>query len=157
MDLLREELRKGMEQKGYSMRLPEETDARFPPFPLDKAGAVRLGSEGKLSGVVLASEVRRWEATSKQFVRVLADFKLMRLEDGAVLWERRVQSAVPTPSATDLGQAYMDAVKSCRGRVVLVTDGLSIATLRSSAVISMLFIRVARADIVVFASRPTLP
>jgi ABC-type Mn2+/Zn2+ transport system permease subunit len=111
-DLVREELRKGMEQKGYSIRLPEETDARFPPFPLDTAGAVRLGNEAKLSGVVLASEVRRWEATNKQFVRVLADFKLMRLEDGAVLWERRVQSAVPTPSATELGQAYMDAVKS---------------------------------------------
>jgi ABC-type Mn2+/Zn2+ transport system permease subunit len=112
MDLLREELRTGMEQKGYSIRLPEETDARFPPFPVDSAGAVRLGREGKLSGVVLASEVRRWEATSKQFVRVLADFKLMRLEDGAILWERRVQRAVPTPSATDLGQSYMDAAKA---------------------------------------------
>jgi ABC-type Mn2+/Zn2+ transport system permease subunit len=112
MDLLREELRTRMEQKGYSVRLPEETDARFPPFPLDTAGAVRLGREGKLSGVVLVSEVRRWEASNKQFVRVLADFKLVRLEDGNVLWERRVSSAVPTPSATDLGQAYMDAVKT---------------------------------------------
>jgi ABC-type Mn2+/Zn2+ transport system permease subunit len=117
LDLLREELRKGMEQKGYSIRLPEETDVRFPPFPLDTAGAVRLGREGKLSGVVLATEVRRWEASNKQFVRVLADFKLMRLEDGAVLWERRVQSAVPTPSATELGQAYMDAVKSVMGEL----------------------------------------
>lgn len=117
MDLLREELRKVMEQKGYSTRLPEETDARFPPFPVDTAGAVRLGREGKLSGVVLASEIRRWEATSKQFVRVLADFKLLRLEDGAVLWERRVQNAVPTPSATDVRQAYMDAVKTVVGEL----------------------------------------
>lgn len=117
MDLLREELRKVMEQKGYSTRLPEQTDARFPPFPVDTAGAVRLGREGKLSGVVLASEIRRWEATSKQFVRVLADFKLLRLEDGAVLWERRVQNAVPTPSATDVRQAYMDAVKTVVGEL----------------------------------------
>ena len=117
MDLLREELRRVMEQKGYSTRLPEETDARFPPFPVDTAGAVRLGREGKLSGVVLASEIRRWEATSKQFVRVLADFKLLRLEDGAVLWERRVQNAVPTPSATDVRQAYMDAVKTVVGEL----------------------------------------
>ena len=117
MDLLREELRRVMEQKGYSTRLPEETDARFPPFPADTAGAVRLGREGKLSGVVLASEIRRWEATSKQFVRVLADFKLLRLEDGAVLWERRVQNAVPTPSATDVRQAYMDAVKTVVGEL----------------------------------------
>ena len=117
MDLLREGLRNGLERKGYSIRLPEETDTRFPAFPLDPAEAVRLGREGKLSDVVLASEVRRWEASSKQFVRVLADFKLMRLEDGAVLWERRVQSAVPTPSATDLGQAYMDAVKTVMGEL----------------------------------------
>ena len=112
MDLLREELRKGMEKRGYSIRLPKETDGRFPPFPLDSAGAIRIGREGKLSGVVLATAVRRWEASSKQFVRVLADFKLLRLDDGAILWERQIQSAVPTPSATDLGQAYMDAAKA---------------------------------------------
>ena len=28
-----------------------------------------------------------------------------------VLWERRIQRAVPTPSATNLGQAYTDSVK----------------------------------------------
>jgi hypothetical protein len=41
----------------------------------------------------------------------------MRLEDGAVLWEKRVQTAVPTPSATDLGQAYMDAVRTVVGEL----------------------------------------
>jgi ABC-type Mn2+/Zn2+ transport system permease subunit len=117
MDLLRDDLRKAMEQKGYSVKLPEEADARFPPFPADTAGAVQLGRDGKLSGVVLVSEIRRWEASTGQFVRVLADFKLVRLEDGNVLWERRVSSAVPTPSATNLGQAYMDAVKSVVGEL----------------------------------------
>ncbi|MGH7835912.1 MAG: metal ABC transporter permease [Candidatus Binatia bacterium] len=112
MDMLRDDLRKEMEQKGYSVRLPEETDGRFPAFPADTAGAVRLGRDGKLSGLVFVSEIGRWEVQAKQFVRVFADFKLVRLDDGAVLWERRVQRAVPTPSATHLGQAYGDAVQA---------------------------------------------
>jgi hypothetical protein len=112
MDLLRSELRKGMEQKGYSVRLPEEIDSRFPPFPSDAAGAARLGRDGQLSGLVFVSEIGRWEAEPKQFVRVFAHFKLVRLDDGAVLWERRVQRAVPTPSATHLGQADTDAVQA---------------------------------------------
>ena len=73
--------------------------------------AVRLAREGKLSGLIFVGEISRWEADSRQFVRVVADFKLIRTEDGAVLWERRIQRAVPTPSATNLGQAYTDSVK----------------------------------------------
>jgi hypothetical protein len=111
MDLLRDELRAAMEMKGYSVRLPEEVDSRFPAFPADAASAARVGREGKLSGLVFVSEIGRWEAESRQFVRVLADFKLLRLDDGAVVWERRVQRAVPTPSATHLGQASSDAVR----------------------------------------------
>ena len=46
-------------------------------------------------------------------MRVLAEIKLMRISDGAVLWETRVQpDASSTTSATNLGQAYMDAVKA---------------------------------------------
>ena len=58
---------------------------------------------------MLASEIRRWEVESQKFVRVLVDFKLIRIEDGAVLWQRRFQGAIPTPSATNLNQASMDA------------------------------------------------
>ena len=56
-------------------------------------------------------EIRRWEVEAQKFVRVLAEFKLIRIDDGAVLWERRVQRAVPTPSATNVGQASTDAVR----------------------------------------------
>ena len=117
MDLLRDDLRSAVMQKGYSVRFPEETDERFPAFPADTASAVRLGREGRLSGLVLVSEIRRWEASNQQFVRVLADFKLVQLEDGNVLWERQVQRGVPTSSATNLGQAYTDAVKSVVGEL----------------------------------------
>jgi ABC-type Mn2+/Zn2+ transport system permease subunit len=111
MDLLRDDLRRELEQRGFRVTLPEQTDARFPAFPADTGNAVRLAREGKLSGLIFVSEIWRWEADSRQFVRVFADFKLIRTDDGAVVWERRIQRAVPTPSATNLGQAYTDSVK----------------------------------------------
>ena len=111
MDLLREDLRRELEQRGFRISLPEQTDARFPAFAADTGNAVRLAREGKLSGLVFVSEISRWEADSRQFVRVFADFKLVRTDDGAVLWERRIQRAVPTPSATNLSQSYADSVK----------------------------------------------
>jgi ABC-type Mn2+/Zn2+ transport system permease subunit len=111
MDLLREDLRLELEQKGFRVTLPEQTDARFPAFPAEPGNALRLAREGKLSGLIFVSEISRWEADSRQFVRVFVDFKLVRTDDGSVLWERRIQRAVPTPSATNLGQAYTDSVK----------------------------------------------
>jgi ABC-type Mn2+/Zn2+ transport system permease subunit len=111
MDLLRDSLRQELEQKGYSIRLPEETDTRFPSLSTDSNGAVRVARDGKLSGLIFVSEIWRWEGESQKFVRVVVDFKIIRIDDGAVVWQRRVQRAVPTPSAPYLGQAYMDAVK----------------------------------------------
>jgi hypothetical protein len=110
MDLLRDNLRQGLEQRGFHISLPEEKDARFPALSSDTAEAARAAREGKLSGLVFVSELWRWETDSRQFVRVLADFKMVST-DGAVLWERRIQRAVPTPSATNLGQSSMDAVR----------------------------------------------
>lgn len=111
MDLLRDDLRRELEQRGFRVALPEQTDARFPAFPADAGNAVQLAREGKLSGLIFVSEISRWEANSRQFVRVFVDFRLIRTGDGAVLWERRIQRAVATPSATNLGQAYTDSVK----------------------------------------------
>ena len=112
MDLLRDGVRQELQQSGYRVTFPEETDARFPPFPSDTNAAVQLGREGKLSGLVFISEIWRWEGYPQQFVRVFVDFKLVQLEDGAVVWARRIQRAVPTPSSTNQGQAYTDAVKA---------------------------------------------
>jgi ABC-type Mn2+/Zn2+ transport system permease subunit len=111
MDLLRDDLRRELERTGFRITLPEQTDARFPAFPAEPGNAVRLAREGKLSGLIFISEIWRWEADSRLFVRVFADFKLVRTDDGAVIWERRIQRAVPTPSATNLGQSYTDSVK----------------------------------------------
>jgi hypothetical protein len=92
--------------------LPEVSDARYSAFPADYASAVRLAREGKLSGLVFVSEILRWEGEAQKFVRAVVDFKLIRIDDGAVIWQRRIQRAVPTLSATHLGQAYIDAVEA---------------------------------------------
>ena len=109
MDLLRQNLQSELGKKGFQISLTEEKDARFPPLPSDSAGAARIARDGKLSGVVFVSEIFRWEGETQKYVRALVDFKIIRIDDGAVLWQRRVQSAIPTPSATNLGQASTDA------------------------------------------------
>jgi ABC-type Mn2+/Zn2+ transport system permease subunit len=111
MDVLRDSLRQELQQNGYRVRLPEEIDTRFPPLPADAGSAARVAKEGKLSGLLFVSEIRRWDGEPQKFVRALIDFKLIRIEDGSVLWERRIQRAVPTPSATNMGQASTDAVR----------------------------------------------
>jgi hypothetical protein len=112
MDLLRENLQTELTQRGFQISLPEDKDARFPAFPGDSAGAARIAREGKLSGMVFVSEIWRWEGETQKYVRALVDFKLVRIDDGAIVWERRVQRAIPTPSATNLSEASRDAVKA---------------------------------------------
>lgn len=112
MDLLRENLQTELTQRGFHISLPEEKDARFPAFSSDKSAALRLAREGKLSGAVFVTEIWRWEGETQKYVRALVDFKLIRIDDGTVLWERRVQRAIPTPSATNLAQTSTDAVRA---------------------------------------------
>jgi ABC-type Mn2+/Zn2+ transport system permease subunit len=111
MDLLRQNLQTELAQQGFQIFLPEAKDVRFPPFAADAVSAARVAREGNLSGLIFVCEIWRWEGETQKFVRALVDFKLVRIDDGTVVWERRVQRAVPTPSATNLGQASTDAVK----------------------------------------------
>ena len=111
MDLVRDNLKTELEQRGFRISLPEEKDSRFAAFPTDASAAVRIAREGNLSGLTFVGEIQRWEIEAQRFVRVLADFKIIRIDDGAVLWARRIQRAIPTPSATNSGQASTDAVK----------------------------------------------
>jgi hypothetical protein len=111
MDLLRESVQNELSQRGFSVSYPEQIDKRVASFPSASEAAASAARQGTLSGMLFLAEILRWNADSKQFVSVLADFKLVRIADGALLWERRIQRAVPTPSATNLGQAYTDGVR----------------------------------------------
>jgi ABC-type Mn2+/Zn2+ transport system permease subunit len=112
MDVLREDLRTEFEQRGFKVGLPEQVDERFTAFASNPDAAARLAREGKLSGALFVSEIWRWEGETQKFVRAMVDFKLIQIDDGSVLWQRRVQQAIPTPSATNLGQASADAVRT---------------------------------------------
>jgi hypothetical protein len=112
MDLLRENLQTELVQQGFQVTLPEDKDVRFPPFSANATEAARVAREGKLSGLIFVSEIWRWEGETQKFVRALVDFKLVRIDDGSVVWARHVQRAISTPSATNLGQASTDAAKA---------------------------------------------
>ena len=112
MDLLRDALQTELAQRKVRSAFPETRDARLGAFSPNPQSAAKTAREGNLSGLIFAGEIWRWEGEPQKFVRVLAEFKLIRIADGAVLWETRVQRAVPTTSATNLGQAYTDAVKA---------------------------------------------
>ncbi len=111
VDLLREEIASELKQRGFKVFYPEQIDPRLINFPYPTESAAAVAREAKLSGYIFLSDVLRWSVDSKQFVAVVADFKVVRLSDSAVLWQRHYQRAVPTPSATNIGQASSDAAK----------------------------------------------
>jgi ABC-type Mn2+/Zn2+ transport system permease subunit len=111
MDVLRDALQKELAQRGFKMSQPEQADKRLASFPFATEAAVNNARQGKLSGLLFLADILRWSADSKQFISVVVDFKLVRIDDGEMLWQRRYQRAVPTPSATNLSQASTDAVK----------------------------------------------
>jgi ABC-type Mn2+/Zn2+ transport system permease subunit len=115
MDVLREQLRQELARKGFKMSQPEQADKRLASFPFNAESAATAARQGNLTGVLFLSDILRWGVDSKQFVSVIADFKLIRISDGATLWQRRYQRAVPTPSATNIGQASSDAAKIVAG------------------------------------------
>ena len=61
MDLLRDDLRQELEQKGFRLTFPRKRMRAFRLFPPDSGNAVRLAREGKLSGLIFVSEISRWE------------------------------------------------------------------------------------------------
>jgi ABC-type Mn2+/Zn2+ transport system permease subunit len=111
MDVLRDALQKELAQKGFKMSQPEQADKRLASFPFVTESAAGVARQANLTGVLFLSDILRWNADAKQFISVVADFKLVRIADGVVLWQTRYQRAVPTPSATNVGQASSDAVK----------------------------------------------
>jgi hypothetical protein len=111
MDLLREALHKQLAQREFKISMPEQTDKRMATFSFSTDAAVGAARQAKLNGALFLADILRWNVETRQFVSAVVDFKLVRIADGAVLWETRYQRAVPTPSATNVGQASTDAVK----------------------------------------------
>lgn len=111
MDLLRAALKRDMEQRKVQARFPEEHDARLSVLPLGNEAAARIAREGGLDGSLLLSEIRRWEADTAGLLRLWVEFKLVRIADGALLWERRVQKVFPGGRSGNPAEVHSDAVR----------------------------------------------
>lgn len=111
MTLLRHSLRQELEQRKVHARFPEEQDARFSVLPLGFEAAARIARQGGLEGALLLSEIRRWDGDPAGTLRLWLEFRLVRIADGALLWQRRVQKILPANRSGNPAQVHQDAVK----------------------------------------------
>ena len=111
MDLLRTSIKREIAQRKAQARFTEEHDARLSVLPLGNEAAARIAREGGLDGSLFLSEIRRWEADTAGLLRLWVEFKLVRIADGALLWERRAQKVIPAGRSANPAEAHSDAVR----------------------------------------------
>jgi hypothetical protein len=111
MDLLRASVKREIGQRKAMARFPEEHDARFSVLPLGNEAAARIAREGGLDGALLLSEIRRWNADTAGLLRVWVEFKLVRIADGALLWDRRVQKVFPAGRSGNPAEMHNEAAR----------------------------------------------
>jgi ABC-type Mn2+/Zn2+ transport system permease subunit len=111
MDLLRASLQSELERRKIKVASPEAYDARFGVFSPDPVEAARTARAGNLSGLLLITNVQRWNADGRQLLSARVDFKLLRLDDSSVIWEKTARRVISTTGAAHLGQASADAVQ----------------------------------------------
>ena len=111
MDSLRASIKRELEQRKVQVRFLEDHDARLSALPLGPEAAAGIARQGGLDGSLFLSEIRRWDAEATGLMRLWVDFKLVRIADGALLWERSVQKIVPSNRSGNLAEVHQDAVK----------------------------------------------
>jgi hypothetical protein len=111
MDLLRDSLQSELERRKIKVASPEAYDARLGVFSPNPTEAARTARAGNLSGLLLLTNVQRWNADGRQLLSMRVDFKLLRLDDSSVIWEKTAQRVISTTGASHLGQASTDAVE----------------------------------------------
>lgn len=110
-DLLRAALKREAEQRKAAPRYPEEYDARLKSLPAAPDTAARSARESRLEGALLLTEIRRWDSEATGLLRAWVDFNLVRIADGAVIAERRVQKVIPISRSGNPAEAQQDAVR----------------------------------------------
>jgi ABC-type Mn2+/Zn2+ transport system permease subunit len=111
VDLLRDSLQSELENKKATFAFSEAHDARLETFSLRPESAAQTAREAGLSGLLLLSDIQRWNADGRQLLVTRVDFKLLRISDGRILWEKIVSRVISTTGAGHLGQASSDAVR----------------------------------------------
>ena len=111
MASLRADLKREMEQRKVRVSFPEEYDARLSVLPLGPEAAARIARQGGLDGSLFLSEIRRWDLDAPGLMRIWVEFKLVRIADGALLWERSVQKVLPAGRSGNPAEAHSDAAR----------------------------------------------
>ena len=111
MELLRDALRREALQRRAQARYPEEYDARLAVLPLAPDAAARIAREAGLQGGLLLGEIRRWDGETPGFIRVWVELKLVRIADGSVVWERRVQKVAAAGRSGNPAEVHQDVIR----------------------------------------------
>jgi ABC-type Mn2+/Zn2+ transport system permease subunit len=112
MDVLRGSLQRELQQRQMIVSLPEERDVRLQSFPFDGVSAAANARTAKLAGWLWLSEIRRWQTDGGSPLRAVVEMKLVRIDDGAVPWQRQIAKTVPLVGAARLDEISADAVKA---------------------------------------------
>ena len=112
MDLLRGSLQRELQQRQMIVSLPEERDVRLQSFPFDGVSAAANARTAKLVGWLWLSEIRRWQTDGGSPLRTVVEMKLVRIDDGAVPWQRQIAKTVPLVGAARLDEISADAVRA---------------------------------------------
>jgi len=111
MDLLRGSLQRELRRRHYAVALPEERDIRMQSLPFDGGSAAANARTANLSGWLWLSEIRRWHTDGRSPLRTVVEMRLVRIENGAVPWQRQIVKTVPLVGAMRLDETSADAVK----------------------------------------------
>lgn len=111
MDLLRDSLKREIAARQVVVALPEERDVRLGSLPFDAVSAAATARGANLSGWLWLTEIRRWDAEPNGMLRSWVEFRLVRIDDGMLSWERRMQKVISSPGAR-LDQSSNDAANA---------------------------------------------
>jgi len=111
MDLLRGSVKRELEQRRIAVSFPEERDARLQSFPFEAGSAATNARAANLSGWLLLSDIRRWNTDGRAPLSTRVEMRLVRIDNGAISWDKQFQKVVPIVGAARLDEASADAVK----------------------------------------------
>ena len=111
MDLLRGSVKRELEQRKIVVSFPEERDARLQSFPFEAGSAATNARAANFSGWLLLSDIRRWNTDGRAPLSTLVEMRLVRIDNGAIIWNKQFQKVVPMVGAARLDEASADAVK----------------------------------------------
>jgi len=112
MELLRGSLQREFQQRQITVSLPEERDVRLQSLPFDGVSAAANARTANLSGWLWLSEIRRWQTDGRSPLRTVVEMRLVRIDNGAVPWQRQIAKTVPLVGAVRLDEISADAVSA---------------------------------------------